>query len=77
MKIINIGGAINAGKSTVSKIVARNLEKTVFIEVDDLLSDDEDAKLADFGQRIKELRNKKTIMHFLIFSIGCRLGTKM
>lgn len=52
MKIINIGGAINAGKSTVSKIVARNLEKTVFIEVDDLLSDDEDAKLADFGQRI-------------------------
>ncbi|GHS99835.1 hypothetical protein FACS189421_11010 [Bacteroidia bacterium] len=41
MKIINIGGAINAGKSTVSKLLVQHLPGAVFIEVDDLLTMDE------------------------------------
>ncbi len=41
MKIININGPINAGKTTVSKILADQLRSSLFIEVDNLLSDDE------------------------------------
>lgn len=41
MKIININGPINAGKSTISKLLAENLVNSKFIEVDDLLSDQE------------------------------------
>ena len=46
MRIININGPINAGKTTVSKLLAACLpQKTLFIEVDDLLSDDEQKAL--------------------------------
>ena len=41
MKIININGPINAVKSTISKLLAENLVNSKFIEVDDLLSDQE------------------------------------
>ncbi len=41
MKIININGPINAGKTTISKLLAQNISGALFIEVDDLLSDDE------------------------------------
>lgn len=41
MKIININGPINSGKSTVSKLLIEKIDKSLFIEVDDLLSDEE------------------------------------
>jgi len=54
MKVINIGGAINAGKSTVSKILAEKLNNAVFIEVDELLPDEEEYLFPDFSARINE-----------------------
>lgn len=45
MLIININGAINSGKSTVSKILAQHLKSSRFVEVDDLLSDEEQSVL--------------------------------
>ncbi len=41
MLIININGPINAGKSTVCRLLAKDLPDCLFIEVDDLLSDTE------------------------------------
>ena len=41
MKVVNINGPINSGKSTVSKLLVEKLNKALFIEVDDLLSDEE------------------------------------
>lgn len=55
MKIININGSINSGKSTVSKILVKLLPKAVFIEVDELLPDDEQSALGlDFKAGITE-----------------------
>ena len=54
MKIVNIGGAINSGKSTVAGILTEKLKNAVFIEVDDLLSDEEAALFPDFPARIGE-----------------------
>ena len=45
MKIININGPINSGKSTVSKLLAEQIPNALFIEVDDLLSDEEQETL--------------------------------
>lgn len=45
MLIININGPINAGKSTVSKMLVRQIPSTHFIEVDELLSDEEQISL--------------------------------
>ena len=45
MLILNINGAINAGKTTVSKILVNLLPKATFIEVDDLMTDEEQEKL--------------------------------
>ena len=45
MKIININGPINSGKSTVSKLLAEQIPNALFIEVDDLLSDEEQESL--------------------------------
>lgn len=50
MKIVNIGGAINSGKSTVAGILTEKLKNAVFIEVDDLLSDEEAALFPTFGR---------------------------
>ena len=41
MKVINIGGPINSGKTTTSKILAASLPNSIFIEVDDLTPDEE------------------------------------
>ncbi len=41
MKIININGPINSGKSTISKLLVKVLPQSLFVEVDDLLSDKE------------------------------------
>lgn len=51
MLIININGPINSGKSTVSQILVRQIPSTHFIEVDDLLSDEEQISL---GLSLKE-----------------------
>ena len=45
MQIININGPINSGKSTISKLLEKELPNALFIEVDDLLSDEEQEKL--------------------------------
>lgn len=45
MKIININGPINAGKTTISKMLASEIPNSLFIEVDDLLSDEEQEQL--------------------------------
>lgn len=51
MLILNINGPINSGKTTVSKILVNLLSKAVFIEVDELMSDEEQEKL---GLSLKE-----------------------
>lgn len=45
MLILNINGPINSGKTTVSKILVNLLPNATFIEVDELMSDEEEAKL--------------------------------
>lgn len=45
MLILNINGPINAGKTTVSKILVNLLPNATFIEVDELLSDEEQETL--------------------------------
>ena len=45
MIILNINGPINSGKTTVSKILVNLLPKAIFIEVDELMSDEEQDKL--------------------------------
>ncbi len=45
MRIININGPINSGKSTIAKLLIRILPRSLFIEVDDLLSDEEQDRL--------------------------------
>ena len=45
MLILNINGPINAGKTTVSKLLAKILPEALFVEVDDLLTDEEEDRL--------------------------------
>ena len=45
MKIVNINGPINSGKSTVSKLLIKKIDNSLFVEVDDLLSDEEQEAL--------------------------------
>ncbi|MBP5399479.1 MAG: hypothetical protein J6Y53_03580 [Alphaproteobacteria bacterium] len=45
MLLLNINGPINSGKTTVSKILVNILPKAIFIEVDELMSDEEQEKL--------------------------------
>jgi hypothetical protein len=73
MLIININGPINSGKTTVSKLLSKQLLISFFIEVDDLLSDGEQKLLglsvkAGWQERTKRLKKnhrrgktKKTI----------------
>lgn len=51
MLILNINGPMNSGKTTVSKILVNLLPNATFIEVDELMSDDEQEKL---GLSLKE-----------------------
>ena len=60
MRIININGPINSGKTTVSKLLHEKLPDCLFIEVDELLSDDEQVKLKltreqGWAERLKRL----------------------
>lgn len=45
MRIININGPINSGKTTISELLQEKLPRSLFIEVDKLLADDEQEKL--------------------------------
>lgn len=45
MILLNINGPINAGKTTVSRILEKELPDSLFIEVDDLLSEEEAEQL--------------------------------
>lgn len=54
MKIINIGGPINSGKTTISKLLATKLPNSIFIEVDELMSDEDIAAMPVFMDRIRE-----------------------
>ena len=51
MLILNINGSINSDKTTVSKILVNLLPNATFIEVDELMSDEEQEKL---GLSLKE-----------------------
>lgn len=53
MLLLNINGPINAGKTTVAKLLAKQLPHAMFIEVDDLSTDEEEKELGlDFKGRI-------------------------
>lgn len=55
MRIININGPINAGKTTVCRLLGSNLPGCLFIEVDELLDDaEQEALQLDFMSGIKE-----------------------
>lgn len=55
MLIVNVNGPINAGKSTVCRLLAKDSPDCLFIEVDDLLSDAEQkAAGLDFTDGIEE-----------------------
>lgn len=55
MKIININGPINSGKTTISKIIAENLPNSLFVEVDELTTDEENERyFPNFEARIAE-----------------------
>lgn len=59
IKIINISWPINAGKSTVSKELNKRLSNSLFVEVDDLLGDEEQKSLnLDFWGGIYERLNR-------------------
>lgn len=79
MKIININGPINSGKTTVSKILTKELASSLFVEVDDLISDEEEAQLGlsmeqGWAERINRLDNLlqaeilKNRYEFIIFA---------
>lgn len=59
MLLLNINGPINAGKSTVCRILQQKLSEARFVEVDDLLSDKEQQELnLDFWGGIFERLNR-------------------
>lgn len=63
MLLLNINGPINAGKTTVSKILQTKLPNSLFIEVDELMSDEEQEKLhlsreSGWEERIRRLGQK-------------------
>ena len=63
MLILNINGPMNSGKSTVSKILVNMLSNATFIEVDELMSDEEQEKLGlslqqGWRERQKRLNQK-------------------
>lgn len=63
MLILNINGPINSGKTTVSKILVSLLPEAIFIEVDELMSDEEEAQLGlsmqeGWAERQRRLNDK-------------------
>lgn len=80
MKIININGPVNSGKSTISKLLAQQLPNNLFIEVDDF-----DAHGKEFPESIGERLNQlyevldeqimKGKLDFVIFAYPMYLPT--
>lgn len=76
--VLNINGPINSGKSTVSKLLKKQLENALFIEVDNLMSDAEEKKLGismreGWRERLKRLdkiveQRKKENFRYIIFA---------
>lgn len=63
MLILNINGPINSGKTTVSEILVNLLSNATFIEVDELMTDEEEVKLGlsmqdGWAERQKRLNDK-------------------
>ena len=63
MLILNINGPMNSGKSTVSKILVNLLPNATFIEVDELMTDEEEKRLGlsiqdGWAERQKRLNKK-------------------
>ncbi|MDY6407432.1 MAG: shikimate kinase [Pseudomonadota bacterium] len=63
MLILNINGPINSGKTTVSKILVNLLPNATFIEVDELMNDEEEKRLGlsiqdGWAKRQKRLNEK-------------------
>ena len=63
MLILNINGPMNSGKTTVSKILVNIRPKATFVEVDELMSDEEQEKLGlslkeGWAERKKRLNEK-------------------
>ena len=63
MLILNINGPMNSGKSTVSKILVNLLSNATFIEVDELMTDEEEKRLGlsiqdGWAERQKRLNKK-------------------
>ena len=82
MLILNINGPMNSGKSTVSKILVNLLPNATFIEVDELMSDEEEAKLGlsmQDGWAERQKRLNKKLLHWrffyrlLLYIQGCPL----
>ena len=77
MILLNINGPINAGKTTVSRILEKILPDSLFIEVDDLLTDGEEERLGlsiedGWRERVDRLerlilREKKSKKHRIVF----------
>lgn len=60
MQIININGPINSGKTTISKLLKEQLSNSLFIEVDELISDYKQKRLKlnreeGWAERLKRL----------------------
>jgi len=68
--ILNINGPINSGKSTISQLLVKQLPNSIFIEVDDLLSDEEKINFPNFESRINERINRLLIILNNYLSIG-------
>ena len=77
MLILNINGPINAGKTTVSRILEKILPDSLFIEVDELLNDEEEKQLGlsmedGWWERVNRLerlilKEKKSKKHRIVF----------
>ena len=83
MILLNINGPINSGKTTVSRILEKKLPDSLFIEVDNLLTDEEEDKLGlsiEDGWRervnrlerliLKEKEEKRYNIVFFAYPIG-------
>lgn len=75
MLILNINGPINSGKTTVSKILVNLLQNATFIEVDELMTDDEEKRLGLSIQNGWAERQKRLNEKLLALKHSCEFET--
>ena len=75
MLILNINGPINSGKTTVSKILVNLLQNATFIEVDELMTDDEEKRLGLSIQNGWAERQKRLNEKLLVLKHSCEFET--